>query len=324
MRLSESIRRKVLDIGSGWVVNRFKIKKRRDTLFFEDILAEYLKICETAGHEDEIIEIGQEWMILFFRQLLPSNMKKIPPTLLLNSIMRKIWINLGLMDDFEIRVNKEIVNIVSKNEGVTRIVGKNSTMVGFYIGILNALYEKNSKLISSNQNKKNCKYTFKLLDEWSEIKGKDKEIYNRLNKLPETRGTNLRESIEKGILKVKDGNSIYFREKRICPTENTVFHLIGNKGIMMGMVPEISYKYFSEIFPNSSDPTRMFRTLRILLESMGWGVVKIVVGKRNKIIVNIDHPPYGLQTGEDNWKFLGNVILGYIQMIDKKYEIKSF
>jgi hypothetical protein len=324
MRLSESIRRKVLEISAGWIVNKFKIRKRRDTLFFEDIIAEYFRRCEAAGFGNEMEELGREWMALYFTKLLPDSLKKAPPDVLLNSIISRIWSNLGLMDNFFMAFEGDMVRIKTINEGVTRIVGTNRGMVGFHKGIINALFGRAVETVEFNQKKENCAYAFRLLEGEFGIEGKDKEMYNKLNQFPEDiRGFNLKDAVENGVFVLKAGNRIYFKEKLICPVENTISHLIGNKGVMLDSVAHISERYFSGILKEKESKESRLTLLRLLLESMGWGLVRIMVDKKERITVIIKNPPYGLQSRGDNWNFLSNTILGYLRTIDKRYIIKS-
>jgi len=65
MRLSESLRRNIMNVIGGGIVNRFVLKKSRiDLLFFEDILANYIKGCEDAGFGKEMEETAEKWMNL--------------------------------------------------------------------------------------------------------------------------------------------------------------------------------------------------------------------------------------------------------------------
>jgi hypothetical protein len=66
MRLSTSLNRNILEANVGGIINKFKIESRRSTLFFEDILANYVKGCEEAGHAEEMEKIGPTklWQII--------------------------------------------------------------------------------------------------------------------------------------------------------------------------------------------------------------------------------------------------------------------
>ena len=78
MQLSESLRRNVMETVVGGVLNKFKIKNRRNVLFFEDILANYVKGCEDAGYGEEMKAIGQKWCILIMNQLTTKPLRKLP------------------------------------------------------------------------------------------------------------------------------------------------------------------------------------------------------------------------------------------------------
>ncbi|MCK4714765.1 MAG: hypothetical protein KAT35_04265, partial [Candidatus Aenigmarchaeota archaeon] len=110
MRLSESLRRNIMEANVGGVVNRFKIRKRRVTLFFGDIFMRYIEECEGSGHKKEMKSIAEEWMLHYFKVLVPGSLKSLP-LFLLNAVMRKVWINLGLMDDFRIVRKGDVMEI---------------------------------------------------------------------------------------------------------------------------------------------------------------------------------------------------------------------
>jgi hypothetical protein len=322
MRLSESIRRRILDAGAGVIINRFKIRKRRDTLFFEDILAEYFRVCEGRGYGDDMAEIGKEWMALFFKQLVPGSLRRYR-LFLLNSVMSKIWANLGLIEQFSIDVKDDIATIVTKNEGVTRIIGKNMGMVGFYQGVINGVFERQAQPEKVMQSFERCEYVFRISEEKFDIDGKGKDHYNRLNLLPKAAGYDLAGAIEKGVFELKAGNRIFFRDKSICPIENTIFHIIGNKRIMMNFVPGISHAYFSKTMENPENAEKRLLLLKIILESMGWGTCKILKREGDGIHLSISNPPHGLQKSGDNWDFISMLILGFLWTIDRKYSLKS-
>jgi len=156
------------------------------------------------------------------------------------------------------------------------------------------------------------------------IKSKSKGQYNKLNYIEEDiRGVDLKNALEKNILHLSKGNKLYFRGKFLCPIENTIFHLIGNKGIMLNKISEISYDYFSILIDDESNIERKLILLKTLLQVMGWGVVKIVIKSDTKISVDIKNPPYGLQLEKDKWDFLLRTIQGFLWLINTNFKIEK-
>ena len=97
MRLSESLSKNVLKSRVDGILNSFKIKKRRDVFFFEDIIAMYVGVCEKKGYENEIYNIGKKWLNLSLGQTINPFFKSVP-LFFLNKILSKMWFNLGLLD----------------------------------------------------------------------------------------------------------------------------------------------------------------------------------------------------------------------------------
>jgi len=140
MGFSGLLKRDIIITKVGSVLNKSKGVSRRYTLFFEDILANYFSMCEIAGYPEEMCEIGRKWMNLVMSKHFRGIITKLPIGIFLNVFMKNTWIGLGLMDDFRFTKKDNIVTIETKNEGVTRIIGKNTGMIGFYAGILNVLF----------------------------------------------------------------------------------------------------------------------------------------------------------------------------------------
>ena len=223
MRLSESLRRNIMKVSVSGILNRFKVNVRRSVLFFEDILATYIKECEDAGYGKEIEKITQKWGNLCTLRLIPSSLKMLPTPILLNLFFGRAWINLGLMEDLHVTKKNNIIKIKTKNEYITRIIGKNKSSLGAYIGILNILCKSHIKNISVSQQKQYCEYTFRVMNKAFSTKGKDKRIYDKLNSLPIIEGFTLKDALKKNILQLKNDNRLYFREKSIVTIENTFF-----------------------------------------------------------------------------------------------------
>lgn len=320
MRLSESLRRNIMEVDVGRVINRFKVKSRRDVLFFEDILANYIKECESAGYGEESKIIGQKWMSLTTKNFLPITLRKLPYSILFNIILKKIWINLGLLDDIHVTKNNNIIKIKTTNETTTRIIGPNKAIIGIYTGLLNIIFNSQVECLNSLQTKRSCKYTFRGKKESFEIKSKKVNIYKKMNYSPKIEGFTLKDALKANIIQLDKNNRLYFRGKSLCPRENTLFHLISNKKILFKKVPHLSYNFFKNIIQEKSSNNKKLVLLKTLLEIMGWGNVKIIT-KQSSIKLLIKNPPYGIQLEKDDWGFLVKSILGYLWILNKKFKI---
>lgn len=306
-------------MGGGVILNYFKIKKRRDTLYFGEIPAKYILLCEKKGFGSELREIGQKWMYLYFSTLIPETFKKIPPEDLLNEIIKRIWINMGVMGDYSIKREGNTLTIETKDEGMTELIGKNSFLLGFHEGVINALYGKEVEIIDARQTKSKCRYRFRLLDKKFVIKGKGKKEYDKLNHIPDVKGLTLNEMLKRKIFRLK-GHELYFRGKKLYSIENTIMHLFGNRGLILESVPKISYEFFKGILDRKSTEEDKLRLLKNILQAMGWGFLSMTKGE-NSLKMKIENPPYGLQPEKENWGFLVKMIEGYLKNIDKKYKV---
>jgi hypothetical protein len=322
MRLSESLNKNIIEVTAGRLLNKFKIKSRRNVLFFEDILANYIKECEKAGYEREMERVAQNWCILTTKQLVPDYIKKLPFSLLF-SILKIVWFNLGTIDDLKIVKNNNIVEIKTKNEAITRTIGKNECSKGFYAGILNVLSKSEVECIKAMQTRKSCNYIYEIKDKhFREIKTKEKENYDKLNQLPNIKGITLKDALKANIFQLKNNNKLYFRGKSLWYVENTGFHILGNRKILLERIPHLSYNYFKNIIKKYSTDTEKLTLLKTLLQLMGWGIVKII-SQEKKILFELSYLPYGLQMEKDNWNLLISTILGYLWLINKNFEIEN-
>lgn len=320
MRLSESIRKNILEIGSDGIYNRFKISTRRTTLFFEELGSVYIKKAESSGYARETERMGYLWMRLFFDNMIPSVLRRIPATTLLNNIVKKVWVNVGTMDDLLINREKQNIHILSVNEGLTRFIGKNSLMQGFYRGVLESLLRKPVELLDSSNNGNETRYHFRIATGKPEkIYSKDKMIYNRLNTIQKTSDVNMKTLLRKRIFRLAE-NRIYFRGKMIINIENTLFHLVGNSGLLEESIPKLSRDFFRDLVDKKSGTLKNLLLMKYLLQAMGWGRIS-VIESMDGLTLQIRNPPYGLQTEKDNWNFLGGVFLGYLNCLGKDYKI---
>jgi hypothetical protein len=325
MKISESIRRDVFQVSVGGIINRFKVGKRRNPLFFDDIGLEYVRLCDDMGYEKEMRQISHEWGFILFERVVSPFIRKLPYLITCNILVKKLFKHMGYMDNIHFSRNNDVVNINTKNEHNVKAIGINSLHTGLYMGILSVAFNSQIEFIGAKriggESNGDCEYTFRVLEKPLRFESKNKSTYDRLNCLPSARGPTLKDALKSNVFKM-DGNMIYFRGRRISSIENTIFHLFGRKGILLEKVPGISYEYFKGIVEKESTKEEKLSLMKFLLQVMGWGIVKIAMNNK-RMVFHIGCPPYGLQAGDDNWDFLANVILGYLWLIDKNFEIKE-
>ncbi|MBN2203249.1 MAG: hypothetical protein JW700_03635 [Candidatus Aenigmarchaeota archaeon] len=322
MRISESISKNITESSVGHFLNKFKMKHRRDTFFFEDILANFIKECEKKGYEKEILLLGQKWLDLCLGQTIKPIFKKAP-VIFMNSILKQVWINLCLIDDMKTTKKGNVVIIETKGEALTRVMGKNNLMKGAYLGIVNVIFDSKAKLKKASQTKKKCRYVIELSKKpCLHFKAKDKTLYDRLNSQTNKKGPGLKNALKQGIFRLDKKNKIFFRGKHIIAGESTLSHLIGNMDILIESIPKISFEYFSNVIEEESSIEEKLILLKNLLQIMGWGQVTIIENK-NSIKLEIRNPPYGLQAEEDNWIFIINCALGYLWLFDKNFKTEK-
>jgi hypothetical protein len=322
MVLAELLRRKdVIETGAGGISNRFKIGRRRDVLFFEDILANYIKACERMGYKKDMRDIAKEWAFVYTKNFLPELMKRAPKIALLNTVMKKSWIYFGLLGDFKAVGKGGKVSFLTYSEAITRRIGENEFCKGLWEGVLCALYESRIDLLYAKQKQNVSEYIFSIKKTPFDMKSKDKKLYLELNSVPKG-GEYLQKYLRQKIIMLK-GNNLTYRGKSVVIGENTLFHLFGERGILMDHVVDISQSCFSDIVDTDSTEEKRVLMLKNLLRVFGWGRVNIVYEK-DRISIEIRNPPYGIQKCEDNWDFLSHMILGYLLLFGKEFRISGF
>jgi hypothetical protein len=320
MRLSESLRKNIMQTSPGGIINMFKISKRRDVLFFEEILAKYIKMCEDAGYKPQMRQIANEWGFLYVKNFLPEFMENLPKRILLNSVIRKVLMNIGLLGDLKADIKNGEITLSAYEEAMTRCIGENEFCIGLWEGVLSGLYRRDAEMLSARQSSEKSVYVFSLKDTPFDIESKGKGRYISMNR---TFGENgeLKRYLRMRVIVLKN-NRMYFRRKSVVLGENTLFHLFGQKKILIDRIAEISHSCFRDIIDPGSSTDSKIALLKSILQVFGWGEIKIMYGT-NSITVKIANPPYGIQKGEDNWIFLANTVLGYILLVDRKYRISS-
>jgi hypothetical protein len=321
MRLSESLQRNIMKVNVGILLNMFLGRTRRDILIFEDLLASYIKECEKSGYAERLKNIHKVCSAMTVQSLLTKNLKTLPFAFL-TKIVGRVWKNLGLVDHLHVTKKGNFIEIETKNEFLTRIIGKNISMVGFYEGILNGFFKSEIECSEILQTKNNSKYIFKIKTTPFVINKKDMKIYGKLNYSHSIKGFTFKDAIKRDIFQLKQ-NKIYFRGKSMIPLENTIFHLLSNEGLLLEKLSQISYNFFKDIVEKQSTKEKKLILLKNFLQLIGWGSANISIIKNDKILLEIRNPPYGLQNEKDNWQIFYRIILGYLWLLDKKYKIKS-
>ena len=323
MRISESILRKIFTPRVGRISYRFGGRSRRHTLFFEDLFAEYVRRCQDAGFTEELREIGRTWMGSVVSKRIPKLAKKLSPIAFMNMIIAPNLVNLGLMDYLRASKEDDTVSLRTKNEAVTRIIGKNEISVGIFSGILGVLFECCMEPVKVRQSTKECFYIFKLSEKKFDPPSKDPKMYEKLNEVPRTRGISLKKALKERIFILKEKNRIYFKSKPVGTIENTVFHLFGVYNILLDEIPVISFNYFKGLIDEKMPVEKKLILLKTLLQAMGWGIVTFTIKSKDEISMEIRNPPYGIQPNKDNWNFLVNVILGYLWTVNREFRVTA-
>ncbi len=321
MKLSESLRRNIIETRTGNIINRFKLLKRRNVFFFEELEAQYIHECEKSGYSEHTLRMGQEWMSLVFKALMPSLAKNIPPTFFLNHMVKKLWNSIGLVESFVISKSGNELTITTHNEAITRYIGANSFTVGCYLGIINAVFDSSAKPVKTSQSRHVSEYTYLLEDTKPLLpEGKPSHVYWNLNQPKEMKGYTIKHALKNNIFRMKN-NIIYFREKHISPVESTIFTIIGESGILQDRIVSLSYDFFSDVVAYENSENKILHTLKTLFQIMGWGRMNIITNK-NAIRIELAKPPYSLKK-TDNWNYLALTILGYLKHINPGLVINS-
>lgn len=324
MKLSESLRKNIMSVNVGSIVNKFKAHSRRNVLFFEDIMANYIKECQEEAYDEDIRNICQKCMHLITHVLPPPILKKLPVNILFNNFLRRAWISIGALEDIHLTKDDDIIKIRIRNEQITRIIGQNEYTPGLLIGILEILHKHKIECIKKVIRGDITMYEFKITNKPLEkIEAKDKILYNKLNYFKKTKGIGFKDALVKGTFQIKDSSRTYFRSKSVMILENTLFHLLSNSGILINRISHISYKFFKNIVEKESSFEGKLILLKNILQIMGWGIVNVSMIKKDKIILIIKNPPYGLQKEKDNWNFLVQMILGYLWILNKKFILQN-
>ena len=321
MRLSYSLHSGALKTALGSILNKIHFGTRRNVMFFEDISAQYAQLCESSGYEKEMYAIGEEWFYLVYKNLIPRAIMHLPKHILF-PMLADIWRGIGSLDSMNILYADNKITVETEKEAVTRIIGKNAFMQGVFAGSFEAVLNKRLVLEDVHQTKRRSTYCYKVDGEMTPFPSKTKEEFMKLNRYTIPKGFSINDAIKSGILTLKE-NKLYFRGKIISATDSTVYHIAGNRGIMIDKVSDISYDYFSKLIDKKSKTEAKLILLKTLLQTMGWGIITISGDMYANITFDIRYPPYGFQKEKDNWDALSMVILGYLRNIDNTFSITS-
>ncbi len=322
MKLSYLFYKGILETGVGSLINKFKIHRRRDILFFEELISEYVKKCDDNNLTENLLKIGEDWGKLAIKTIFPKSFFYFPLEEMYNKILRKVWISIDLVHDIKLVKKQNEIFLTTEYESGTRLIGKNPVSIGFHKGMLEGILGKKVKLIEAKQSKKRCSYRFKVLNEKAEeVEAKGKREYFSLNKF-NRKGFTTKEAIKSKVIRIKD-DKLFLRGKRLLLFESTYFHLFGiySKGI--DLLPPIAEKFFNELVNAESTEDEKLRFLKHMLQFMGWGEISFLVTK-DKVIMTVNHPNYGFQKKEDNWLFLIKMVEGFIKAIRKRTVLKSY
>ncbi|MEM7815926.1 MAG: hypothetical protein QXN71_02290 [Candidatus Aenigmatarchaeota archaeon] len=319
MGISRLLIRNIIETDFGGIINKFKISKRRDVLFFEEILAKYIKKCELAGYKKEMMDAAREWGFLYVKNFMPKIMENAPKNILFNRFLKRVWIELGLLEEFRAEINGNEITFITYDEAITRHTGENEFCKGLWEGVLSGIYRCKAETIYAEQSPVKSVYNFRLTHLPFSVKSKSKTLYLRLNTF---RGKGeLKKYIKAHVLVLK-GNRMTFRGKSVVIGENTLFHIFGTKKILINIVSEISSCFLDEIIEKDSSFESKINLLKNILQVFGWGKVKIVYS-RERIDIEIQNPPYGIQSNDDNWIFLSHFILGYLLLTDRRCRLSE-
>ena len=325
MKLSHSLHRGILEATVGALFNQLmmsSVRRRRNTLFFEGIVAEYILLCEKSGYADRMFSIGHKWFSIIFSRLFSSRIWRMSPIFVLGNVLRPLWISLGVLDDMKAEQHGRELSIVTYNDSITRLIGPNQFYVGMVVGGLSLLFGKKVRCIKAVQTRAKSSYRLVLLNEPPmQYPSLSLDAYNEKNRFTPESGFNLPMALKQRMFTLA-GNRILFRGKGVWHVENTVFHLFSSEKILLGKVPRISYNYFKGIIQKETGSKEKLRLLKTLLQVMGWGQFSFRVQEKS-IVVKATNLPVGFQKEKGDWTFLFKVMEGYIWLINKKYQLVS-
>jgi hypothetical protein len=260
-------------------------------------------------------------MLLSTKGLMLGFLEKLIFTPVFNNLMIKVWKNVGVLEWAEVRKSGDIVSIKTRNEFVSRLVGCNRFSIGVYKGIFGSLLGHKVMCMHAVQNREECMYEFRAGAGSADVPSKSKELYDSLNRAPGNRGHALKDALRVGVLSIDYDGHIRFRGNLLVNGENTIFHLLGSKCMLMDKLADISHAYFRGLVGESSGEKKLV-LLKTLIQSMGWGTTAMIMHGKNDITVSLSNLPCGMQTEKENYDFIAYTMLGYVRLINEGMSIK--
>jgi hypothetical protein len=319
MRLSTSLHKNILESSVGFLMNKFKARGRRVTLFPEDILAEYIRRCEDSGLGGRVFDVTMRWTDLIYQSVLPPLIRKLPPEMLVNIIMKKVWTTLGGVEDIRLSLGQDCLELRVKNDIITRLIGPTKCSAAVYNGTLSNVLNKNLRLKRLEFDGVWTRYSFELAGQ-KRARGEKKIKRYKSTALDGIRGIDLNYALRMGILTLGERNTIYFRGRPLIFVENTIFHLLAAENILLDAIAGISFAYFEGLVEKSAPVEKKLLLLKTLIQVMGWGIPKIVWDGR-AIQVKIFNAPSGVQIEKDNYLFFVKTIEGYLKTINCNFSL---
>lgn len=321
MKLSESLRKRIIAINPGKIISTFKAKPRRYVIFFEELLAEYIKACEDNGEGPIIDHICRDAIALVAVSIAPKTLRKLPFLWVLNKVARNIWISIGGADDVRATRKGNTVTVAIQNGMVTRYIGSNHFTTGLLNGILTMLSGKQVIYAGETSNGGWHEYHFTLTSTpWEEIVPKDKALYDQQNFSHHPTGFDLKDALRRGTISMK-GNRLSFRGKSLVLMENTFFHLLSQRSAL-DHLSTLSFRFFSDLVSPHASQERKLLFLKTMLQFMGWGHLTSTRTPRS-LVLTLRHLPFGLQREQDNWLFIAKVIEGYVRLVDPALSLST-
>jgi len=322
MKLSTSLYKGLMEVGVGSVLNRFKINSRRDILIFEDLVCEHFQYLQEKGKGEVLFRVGKEWAFLCINNLLPSIIRKLGVVGTVENFCGPAWKNIGVLESVEIKQEGKEIILKTEGETISSKIGPNRFMEGFFAGVLSALYKQDITFLNSKNQSGIICYRFKIRRGKFHVKGRKKTEYDKLNKTRKVEGFRLKDLMKKGLVKLKEGNKLEYRGKRMFIFENTALHLFGINSELLEGAEIASRNFFSELVDEKAGRREKLFLMKNLLQIMGWGKVRLILKDRTVKVVTTELP-HGLHSGPENWDYLDYMVLGYLKIIDEGTELVS-
>ncbi len=318
MSLADFIQRKIVQSRRGSLFSSGFGKKRRDILFFEEILANYFQMCEKAGFEKEMEELAGDWMTIMINAYAPSVVKVLPLESCINLLLERLWKKIGILEKCHAKKSGENTIIETKGEPFVRFIGENSFSKGLFTGVVEAYYLKKANLVNLDWNGTGGVYTIALGNEKIDLALKDKKEYYWLNTMRPNKKQSLEELIRAGAVSLRK-NRVFYLGKKMFIMETSLPHLIAQKGVKLELLARASEDFFKTKLSKSREFNGGFRHAKLLFQLNGFGEVDILQNGKS-LSVNIRHPPYGMQLAKDKWDFIAQYILGYLRAMDNSFK----